>query len=87
MKKKSVIRRCNFRGYKCDQEKVENTLKYKDLTIEIQLMTHVKHYIVITESTGTISKSFRKYPRNIPGKHEIKSVQNTAILGRARILR
>jgi hypothetical protein len=32
-------------------------------------------------STGTISKSFRKYLRKIPGKHEIKELQKTAILG------
>jgi hypothetical protein len=27
---------------------------------------------VITGTTGTISRSFRKYCSNIPGKHEIK---------------
>jgi hypothetical protein len=30
---------------------------------------------VIIESTGTISRSFRKYLSNIPGKHEIREVQ------------
>jgi len=35
---------------------------------------------VITGATGTISISFRKYLRNIPGKHEIKEVQKKAIL-------
>jgi len=28
---------------------------------------------VIIETTGTISKSFRKYVSNIPGKHEVKN--------------
>ena len=31
----------------------------------------------------TISKSFRKYVSNIPGKHEVKELQKTAILGTA----
>jgi len=42
---------------------------------------------VITGGTGTISKSFRKYVSNIPGKHEVKELQKTTILGIARILR
>ena len=32
-----------------------------------------------------ISKSFRKYVNNIPGKHEVKELQKTAILGTAHI--
>ena len=31
--------------------------------------------------------SFRKYVSNIPGKHEVKELQKTAILGTAHILR
>jgi len=42
---------------------------------------------VIIEATGTISKSFRKYVSNIPGKHEVKELQKTTILGTAHILR
>ena len=38
-------------------------------------------------ATGTISKTFRKYVSNIPGNHEVKEVQKTAILGTAHILR
>ena len=41
---------------------------------------------VITGATGTISKSFRKQVSNIPGKHEVKELQKTAILGTAHIL-
>jgi len=64
-------------------------LKYKDLTIEIQLMWNVKPKVipVITGATGNISKLFRKYVSNIPGKHEVKELQKTAILGTAHILR
>jgi hypothetical protein len=35
---------------------------------------------VITGATGTISKSFRKYLSNIPGKHKIKELQQTYIV-------
>ena len=42
---------------------------------------------VIIWATGTISKSYRKYVSNIPGKHEVKELQKTAILGTAHILR
>ena len=42
---------------------------------------------VIIEATGTISKSIRKYVSNIPGNHEVKELQKTAILGTAHVLR
>ena len=42
---------------------------------------------VIIGATGTISTSFRKYVSNIPGNHEVKELQKTAILGTAHILR
>ena len=38
---------------------------------------------VIIGANGTISKSFRKYVSNIPGKHEVKELQTTAIVGTA----
>jgi len=52
------------------QKEAEKILKYKDLTIEIQRMGNVKTKVipVIIGATGTISKSFRKYVSNIPGK-------------------
>ena len=43
--------------------------------------------LVIIGGTGTISKTFRKYVSNIPGNHEVKELQKTAILGTAHILR
>ena len=51
------------------KKEVEKVLKHKDLTIEIQRMWNVKTKVipVITGTTGTISKSFRKYVSNIPG--------------------
>ena len=36
---------------------------------------------VIIGATGTISKSFRKYVSDIPGNHDVKELQKTAILG------
>jgi len=71
------------------KKEAEKILKYKDLTTEIQRMWNVKIKVipVIIGATGTISKPFRKYLSNIPGKHEIKELQKTAILGTAHILR
>jgi len=71
------------------KKEAENILKYKDLTIEIQRMWNVKTKVipVIIGATGTISKSFRKYMSNIPGKHEVKALQKTATLGTAHTLR
>ena len=38
---------------------------------------------VIIGVSGTMSKSFRKYVSNLPGNHEVKELQKTAILGTA----
>jgi hypothetical protein len=67
----------------------EKILKYKDLTIEIQRMWNVKTRVIplIIGATGTISKSFRKHVSTIPGNHEVKKLQKTAVLGTAHILR
>jgi len=71
------------------KKEAEKMLKYKDLTIEIQRMWNVKTKVipVIIGATGTISKLFRRYMNNIPGNHEVKELQKTAILGTAHILR
>jgi hypothetical protein len=70
------------------KKEAEKILKYKDLTIEIQCMWNIKTNVipVIIGATGTISKSFRKYLSNVPGIHEVKELQETAILGTAHIL-
>jgi hypothetical protein len=49
--------------------------------VEIKVMP------VIIGTTGTISKSFRKYLSNTPGKHCIKELQKIATLGTKHILR
>jgi hypothetical protein len=71
------------------KKEAEKILKYKDLTIEIQRVWNVKTKVipVTIGATGTISKSFRKYVSNIPGNHEVKELQKTAIFGTARIIR
>jgi len=70
-------------------KEAEKVLRYKDLTIEIQRIWNVKTMViaVIIGATGTISKSFRKYVCYIPGNHELKELQKTAILGTAHLLR
>jgi hypothetical protein len=71
------------------KKEAEKILKYKDLTVEMQRMWNVKTKVtpVIRGATGTISKSFRKYLSSVPGKHDIKELQKTAILGTAHTLR
>ena len=71
------------------KKEAEKILKYKDLTIEIHRMWNVKAKMipVIIGATGTISKSFRKYVSNIPGRYEVKELHKTAILGTAHTLR
>jgi hypothetical protein len=71
------------------KKEAEQILTYKDLTIEIQCMWNVKTKVipVIICATGTTSKSLKKYVSNIPGNHEVKELQKTAILGTAHILR
>ena len=62
------------------KKEAEKILKYKDPIIEIQRMWNVKAKLItlITEATGTVSESL--YLSNIPGKHEIKELQKTAVL-------
>jgi hypothetical protein len=71
------------------KKETEKILKYKDLTIEIQRMWSVKTSLisVIVGATGTISKSLRKYVSTIPGNHDVRELQKTAILGTEHILR
>ena len=71
------------------EKEAEKILKYEDLTTEIQPMWNVKTKAipVTVGATGNVSKSFRKYVSNIPGKHEVKELQKTDILGTAHILR
>jgi hypothetical protein len=70
------------------KKEAEKILKYKDLIVEIQPIWNVKTKVtlVIIGATATISKSFRKYLSSIPGKHDIKELQKTAMLGTAQLL-
>jgi hypothetical protein len=43
--------------------------------------------IVIIGATGTILKSLRKYVSTIPGNHDVRELQKTAIVGTAHRLR
>jgi hypothetical protein len=62
-------------------------MKYGDDVI--QRMWNVKTRVipVIIRATGTISKSLRKYVSTIPGNHEVRELEKTAILGTANIIR
>ena len=52
-----------------------------------QRMWSVKKEAIPVIIGATISKSFRKYVSNIPGKHEVTELEKTATLGTAHILR
>ena len=71
------------------KKEAEKILKYKDLTIEIKCIWNVKtrEIPVIIGATVITSKSFRKYVSTIPGNHEVRELQKTAILGTAHTLR
>jgi hypothetical protein len=71
------------------QKEDEKIWKYNDLTIEIQRMWNVKTGVIPVKigATGPISKSFRKYVSTIPGNHDVRELQQTAILGTGHILR
>jgi hypothetical protein len=71
------------------QKEAEKILKCKDLITEIQRVWNVKTRVipVIIGVTGTISKSFRNYVSTIPGSHDVRELQKTAILGTAHRLR
>jgi hypothetical protein len=70
------------------KKETKKILKCEDITTKIQRMWDVKTKVipVTTGATGTISKSFRKYLSDIPGKDTMK-LQKTAILGTAHVLR
>jgi len=65
------------------KKEADKILKYKDLTIEIQCMWNVKTKVipVIIGVTGTIPKPFRKYVSNIPGKYDVKELQENSHIG------
>jgi hypothetical protein len=67
---------------------VEKILKYRLYSGSTEQWNVKTKVIPVTSgATGTISKSLGQYLNNIPGKHEIKEQQKTAILGTAHIQR
>jgi len=70
-------------------EEAEKILKYKEVAIETQCMWSInaKAMSVIIGPAGTICDSFKVYLINMPGKHETKEQQKTAILHTAHVLR
>jgi len=71
------------------KKEAEKSSKYANLTTEVQHMSNIRIKVIpeLTGASGTVSESLRQYLRNIPGKHEIKKLQKTVILGTAYILR
>jgi hypothetical protein len=71
------------------QQEEEEKLKYRSLCTEKQRIWNLKCTIipVIIGATGIITRSLRKNLEAVPGKHSIDSLQKTAILGTADIIR
>jgi len=65
------------------QKEAEEKLKYKSLCIEIQRTIMP----VTIGATEIVTRSLRKNLETVPGKHSIDSLQNTAVLGTAHIIR
>jgi len=68
-----------------DAEKLSYT-KSLPQKYDVCVMLTTKVIPVIIWTTETTSKLFRKYLSNILGKHEIKELQKTAILGTLHVL-
>jgi len=68
------------------KKNTDKILKYEDLTIEIRRTWNVKAKSDTGHNTG-ITKSFRQYLSNIPGKHKINELQKEALLCISCILR
>jgi flagellar basal body-associated protein FliL len=73
--------------YKKEEEEEEEERKIMKAMMMMTLIIIIIIIIIIIGATGTISKSFRKYVSNIPGNHDVRELQKTAILGTAHILR
>jgi hypothetical protein len=59
------------------QKELENKLKYKNLSIEIQGMWNMKCFVipVIIGATGIVTRGVKIYLETIPGKHSIDTLQ------------
>jgi predicted Holliday junction resolvase-like endonuclease len=79
-KKCATRKNKNHNGYKPEQEKAENILKYKDLRVDSVNVEHKKVSPVIRGTTGIVSELFRECLSDLTEKHNIKEVQKTAII-------
>ena len=87
--------RCQFidvaipSDYNIQKKAIEKMSKYVDLQIEYQRIWNKKVEVipVIIGATGIVDKNIKKYVGRIPGCHNIYSLQRSAILGTAHILR
>jgi hypothetical protein len=58
------------------------------IIIIMNTLSHLGHFFkFLIGATETVSKSYREYVSTIPGNHDVRELQNTAILGTAHILR
>ena len=60
------------------KKEAEKLLEDKDRTIQRMWNVKTRMVTVMVETTGTISKSFRKYLSNILAKHDMKALQKTS---------
>ena len=69
----------------------ETAVKEKRMMMMMMMMIIIIIIIIIIPviigANGTISRSFRKYVSDIPGNHDVKELQKTAIMDTAHILR
>ena len=73
--------------YNIQKKATEKMSEYVDLQIERLWNKKVEVIPVITGATGIVDKNIKKYVGRIPGCHNIYSLQRSAILGTAHILR
>ena len=75
--------------YNIQQKATEKMNKCVDPQIECQRLWNkkVEVILVIIGAAGIVDKNIKKYIGRIPGCHNIYSLQRSAILGRAHILR
>ena len=75
--------------YNIQKKAPDKMAMYVDLQTECQRMWRekVKVVPVIIGTTGIVEKNMTKYLNKIPGQHNIYSLQRSAVLGTAHILR
>lgn len=75
--------------YNVTEKEAEKYLKYKDLQIETERMWNMKTTIVpiVIGATGLISYKTTEAIKQIPGTHNLTSLQKTVVLSTAHIIR